>query len=138
MQIVIDTPGEDDETEAELVRGILEGAIYGAAPSFFRRGLPRLAQSGIVFAEDPEYGSGIERFRLPWEVLESGAGDCNDLIVYRGCELIAYDKCKPKVRALWLGDDLHVQLRKRAGAKPEDPSIFCGARVDWPRWLLGV
>lgn len=138
MRIVIDTPEGDDETEAELVRGILEGAIYGAAPSFRRMQLPRLAESGIIFQEDPEYGTGIERFNLPWETLAKGWGDCNDLIVYRGCELIVYDRCKPTVRCLWLAENLHVQLRRRRGAKPEDPSIFCGARVDWPRWLLDV
>lgn len=139
MRIVIDTPDEDDETEADLVRWILQGAAYGSAPSFKRRRLPRLADSGIVFAEDPMYGSGTERFHLPWEVYEKGEGDCNDLLVYRMAEMIAYDNMRPTVRCIWLGDDLHVQIRPSPKSKKlEDPSIFCGAKVNIPRWLLQV
>lgn len=138
MLVCIETPEEDDQTEAELFKGVLEGAAYGAAPSFKRRQLPRLRDSGIVFAEDPNYGSGVERFHLPWEVYEKGEGDCNDVILYGMCELIAYDRARPVVRCTWLDGNFHVQLRRSKRGPPIDLSIYCGARVDWPRWLLQV
>ena len=129
------TPGE----LAWLVKSAIEGFARGAAPSFRRMRLPPLYQSGIVFAYEPNHGSGDEDFALPEMTLARGCGDCDDLIIYRLCELwapsikfdrfgnpCALDTSPASCSCEWVGENMHVQVRHRSG-KLEDCAVLLGA-----------
>jgi hypothetical protein len=126
----------EPEVVAEVVQGTIMGVGYGASKEFARLRLPSIYSAGIRFALPKTHGGGIEHFSLPWDTYERGKGDCDQLVIYRIAELASKGELAT-CRALWLGDDLHVQVR-RANGKVEDPAIKLGARVDWPRWLLEV
>ncbi len=116
LRISPDTPPGEF---ACLVKHALEGFARGYVPTFRRLGLPPLYQSGIVFRRDPQQGSGVERFAVPADSLQSGWVDCDRAVWYRLCELYAAGQ-NPTCRAEWVGPALHVLVR-HANGKTEDP-----------------
>ena len=49
--------------------------------------LPPLYQSGVRYQPEPNTGSGIEDWACPWDCIERGWGDCDDLVGWRVAEL---------------------------------------------------
>jgi hypothetical protein len=130
------TPGE----LAWFVKSSIEGFARGWAPAFRRMKLPPLYESGIRFEYEPTHGSGDEDFATPLDTLERGWGDCDDLVIYRLCELYAptvsfTQKGNPVVvdsraggcSCEWTGESMHVQVRLRNGTL-EDPAVLLGAQ----------
>ena len=126
MQLVLDVPeGVTPNELATLTKSVLEGAALGWCGAFRRWKLPPLYQSGIRFAYEAGHGSGVEDFASPLTTYQRRAGDCDDLIIYRLCELycagiLATCFCE------WLGNALHVKVRLPDG-ELEDPSVLLGA-----------
>jgi hypothetical protein len=132
------TPGE----LAWFVKAAIDGFARAFAPTFARMRLPPLYESGIVFAFEPFHGSGDEDFATPLETLERGAGDCDDLVIYRLCELYAphvtfhtvngarvplsVDTRAASCTCEWVGESMHVQVRMKNGSI-EDPAVLLGA-----------
>ena len=137
MRLVFDIPDDDPVFARYLVRHILQGAADGCRPLFVGPGaLPPLYGSGIVYQEDPAYGSGIERFHLPFEVAAKGVGDCNDLVLYEVARRRAKRGNDSVTIADYIGNgSMHAQIRRGDGTV-EDPSIRLGAQADWPTNFL--
>lgn len=128
LRISTDVVGFDDhEHLARFIKSLIEGNAYGCVSAYSRWQLPLLYQSGVVFRYEPEHGSGREWFDLPLTVYRRGWGDCDDLCIWRICELVARGElatCKANFRR----NALHVQVR-RANGNVEDPSVLLGANV---------
>jgi len=137
MKIEIDVPEGNPAFARYLVRHVLQGLALGCRPLFVGpHALPPLAQTGVRYQFDPEYGSGTERFRLPPAVLASGSGDCNDLCVYEVARRRAHGLKDSISVADYTGTgQMHAQIRRPDGTI-EDPSIALGAPHDWPEWFL--
>ena len=133
------TPGE----LAWFTKCAIDGFARAFAPAFQRMRLPPLYESGIYFAFEPNHGSGLEDFSTPLETLERGCGDCDDLVIYRLCELYAPRVTFQKVKGggsvpfqvdtspaccscEWVGESMHVQVRFKNGTL-EDPAVLLGA-----------
>ena len=111
---------------ARLVKGIIEGAAYGCVDAFRSWRLPPLYASGVQFQYEPQHGTGLEMFDLPPVVYQRQWGDCDDLVIWRICELVAHGE-RATCKADFVGEQLHVLVR-RANGKTEDPAILLGAR----------
>lgn len=116
--VPIAPPGE----LAWFVKCLLEGMAYGCVPAWRQWGLPQLYRSGIRYAFEPEHGSGNEEFALPPTVYQRGWGDCDDLVIYRLCELAAAAE-RATCRTEWRGGELHVLVRRGDGSL-EDPALL--------------
>jgi hypothetical protein len=132
------TPGE----LAWFVKATIDGLARAFAPAFQRMRLPPLYESGIRFAFEPNHGSGDEDFATPLDTLERGCGDCDDLVIYRLCELYAprvqfrriggqllpasVDTSPASCSCEWVGESMHVQVRLKNGTL-EDPAVLLGA-----------
>ncbi len=126
------------EELAWFVKCSCEGIARGFAPAFLRMRLPPLYQSGIRFAFEHNHGSGDEDFASPLQTLERGFGDCDDLVIYRLCELyaprvtfrqgvpVAIDTSAASCSCEWVGESMHVQVRLKNGSL-EDPAVLLGA-----------
>lgn len=112
---------------AYLVKCTIEGLARGYAPLFAHWHLPGLYESGVRFALEPAHGTGFEDFALPHDTLARGAGDCDDLVIYRLSQLYAAGENGAACHAQWLPtNEIHVLVR-RANGDLEDPSILLGA-----------
>jgi hypothetical protein len=109
---------------ANFVAKTLVGMAEGYAPAFGLLGLPGLYQSGIRFRLPREHGTGLERFKLPHQLLKEGYGDCDQLVLYRLSELYSKGE-RASCRAVWEGPNVHVLVRRASGAL-EDPSLKVG------------
>jgi hypothetical protein len=110
---------------AYLTSQILNGLAAGYCPLASLCPLPPLYLSGIRYALEPNHGQGWEDFANPWTTLSRGAGDCDDLILYRLVELLLQGE-HAHCRAEWLGNAVHVVIRRGNGER-EDPSALLGA-----------
>lgn len=110
---------------AFLSAQLLNGLAAGYVPLASMCRLPPLYQSGIRFAMEPGHGKGVEDFANPWTTLARGWGDCDDLILYRLVELLLSGE-RAHTRAEWLGNAVHVVLRRENGMR-EDVSALLGA-----------
>lgn len=139
MRIEIEIPESNPLLASYLIKHILRGVALGCRPLFVGpNALPPLYESGFVFKEDPNYGSGIERFRLPVEVAAAGFGDCDGLSVYELSRLLATGEDPDADISIgdYMGDGgMHAQIRRGDGSI-EDPSVKLGAKADWPDWFL--
>lgn len=89
-----------------------------------RRGhpLPLLANTQVRFRHEPNAGTGIEDWADPWTVLQRGWGDCDDLVLYRLCELRLAGQ-PATVSVIWQGNGFHVGVR-RADGSVDDPALY--------------
>jgi len=102
------------------------------------RNLPPLYKSEVKYQAEPWAGQGVEEFADPWTVLERGWGDCDDLVIYRGAELIANGyPCHARIIRNSKLNKYHTQLRRDFGNPQcvEDP---CLERLGKPvsQWLI--
>lgn len=123
MRIILDIP--IDEGGPTAVKELLDTLIRIWGRRMRRFPLPALYRSGIVFRPDPRAGI-EERWRSPVETFEEGAGDCDQLTLYRGAELFASGEqataqCIAKRSPI--GTKMHVLVRRGNGVL-EDPSIL--------------
>lgn len=138
MEIVFTIPDDNPIFARYLVREILQGAALGCRPLFVGpHALPALHDiPGVKYQWDPSYGSGVERFPLPFEVALSRGGDCNGLVLYEVARRQALGKKDSVSVADWTGTGgMHVQIRRGDGTI-EDPSVELGAPVNWPADFL--
>lgn len=123
MRIVLDVPIDEDGPRA--VKELLDTLIRIWGRRLRRFPLPPLYRSAIIFRPDPRAGV-EERWRSPVETFEEGEGDCDQLTLYRGAELVASGEnatvqCLAKRSAI--GTKMHVLVRRGDG-RLEDPSIL--------------
>lgn len=89
--------------------------------------LPPLFETDIRYRLEPNHGTGIERFDNPWDVLQRGWGDCDDLVAYRLTELkaagVRATAHRTKTRSNWQGKNIHVLVRL-SPTQFEDPSLL--------------
>lgn len=133
MWITTDAPIEDPELMAWFVKSQIDGSAEGFKRCMGPWGLPPLYRSGIRFQKADGHGSGQEFFCSPLTTYKRGVGDCDQLCIYRIAELRAQG-IPASCRTIWIGDSLHVQVRRGTGKKRwvEDPSVELGAPVSWP------
>lgn len=128
LRICVDTSGlPDTRCLAQLVKGVIEGAAYGCVDAFRQWRLPPLFSSGVVFRYEPGHGTGWEMFDLPPIVYARRWGDCDDLVIWRICELAAGGE-RATCRTVFVGEQLHVLVRRTNG-QLEDPAVLLGARI---------
>lgn len=104
---------------------LLDALARAYCPWYVLNPLPPLYGGTIVYRADEKHGSGVERFANPWQVAARHRGDCNDLVLYRLCELYAHNE-RPTLdhtRGIWQGGEIHVLIRRANGAE-EDPSVI--------------
>jgi predicted transglutaminase-like cysteine proteinase len=80
----------------------------------------------------------VEEFADPWTVLQRGWGDCDDLVIYRGAELIANGyPCHAQVVRNTKLNKYHTQLRRDFGPSGvvEDPCLKLMGRP-LEQWLI--
>lgn len=138
MRIVFDVPDALPPGEkSNIVKHLIEGAARGWVAPFRRIGLPRLYDSGIKFQFEPGHGSGNEDFASPLVAYLRKWADCDDMGIYRLCEIMAYDLPfdvlqerkpgqEPTCNVTWVGNAIHVRIRHPNG-KVEDPAVNLGA-----------
>lgn len=133
MWTTTDAPISDPRLMALFVKAQIEGCAEGFKLCLKPWGLPSLYRSGVKFRHAPEHGSGREWFSSPLATFRRGFGDCDQLVIWRIAELRAAG-VPASCRAIWIGNSLHVQVRRRKGSRKwiEDPSVILGAKVTWP------
>lgn len=144
MIVQIEIPEYDPRLTRYIVRHILQGAALGCRP-FFVRGvspLPPLYETNVRYQLENDYGTGVQTFRLPPDLLRRGVGDCGSLSLYEVARLQAGGEKAEVTIADWIGNNaMHAQIRheKKPGQKKgtiEDPSVVLGAPADWPENFL--
>jgi hypothetical protein len=134
MRIVLDLPIDADgpRSVAELLNVLIR--IWGRHLRRFP--LPPLYSqaAGIRFAPDAK--SGVEeRWRAPAKTFEAGSGDCDQLVLYRGAELVArgeHATAQCIARRTPAGTKMHVRVRRQNGTI-EDPSIILMGASPWDK-----
>jgi hypothetical protein len=108
-----------------------------AAEAIRGRPITPLYKSSIRYQAEPWAGQGVEEFADPWTVLSRGWGDCDDLVIYRGGELIANGyPCHAQVIHNTTLNKYHTQLRRDFGPRcVEDPCLKLMGRPE-REWLL--
>lgn len=95
-----------------------------AAEAMRRRPLPPLYRTKVRYQSEPNAGSGIEEFADPYTVYERGWGDCDDLVIYRGGELLAAGyPCHARILRHTEMNKYHTQLRRDFDGVIEDPCL---------------
>jgi hypothetical protein len=126
---------------AWFIKCDIEGKARGAYPAFLTKWkLPPLYQAGVRWQLEPNHGDGWEDFALPPDVYRKKWGDCDDLVIWRLCELwraqgihprdvarmIGTEQCAT-CRTIWEGNELHVLVRLPGpGDRTEDPTEILG------------
>ena len=133
MRILVCLAQSGDRLSLSFQR-VLNAAIACAAEAMRGNPLPPLYKSHVRYQREPWAGQGVEEFADPWTVYERGWGDCDDLIIYRGAELIVNGyPCHARVVHNTDNDKYHTQLRRDFGPPcVEDPSL---QRLGQP-WLI--
>lgn len=146
MRVSTEIEEATPEEVAWFVKSHIEGIARGFAPTFLRMRLPRLEDSGIRFAYEPDHGGGHEDFATPLATYERQWGDCDDLVIYKLCELwsptvrfrterdpsgqvrlpCAVDQSAASCSCEWRGESMHVTVRLRNGDL-YDPAVQLGA-----------
>ena len=103
-------------------------ALYGLCRAFAVvmqvRPLPPLYSGHVRYQREKNSGEGWEEWADPWSVAARGWGDCDDLILYRGAELLCSGEAA-HVNCVWTPPRYHVRIRRGDGSE-EDPSILLG------------
>jgi hypothetical protein len=84
--------------------------------------LPLLYSTKVQYQPEPNSGSGDEYFDHPWEVLQRGWGDCDDLIIWRVGELIFRGR-RAHARIIRIGVRYHTQVAREWDNVVEDPAL---------------
>jgi hypothetical protein len=101
---------------------MLNACIEAAAAELKLRPIIELYKSSIRYQPEPWAGEGVEEFADPFTVLDRGWGDCDDLVIYRGAELLARGvKCHARILHQVPSNKYHTQLTID-GDHIEDPS----------------
>jgi len=89
--------------------------------------LPLLYTTQIQYKPEPWAGQGddpVEEFANPYDVLKRGWGDCDDLVIYRGGELIARGfPCHARILHQQETNKYHTQLTRDFDGIIEDPAL---------------
>lgn len=117
-------PGMSAHFVAEVLNGIARGCRY----LFPRWHLPLLYKSGVDFRLPPDHGGGVERFDLPPTVHKRGWGDCDNLVIWRLCELHHHGEHAARADTGWMGNAMHVRVLRGDGRTTEDPARILLAR----------
>jgi hypothetical protein len=120
--ILTSLPGSG-ESLAIAIRETIWALARAYAVAMRSSPLPPLYASGVRYRPEPQAGSGLERWDHPWEVLERGWGDCDDLVLWRLAELHAAGETTAAPVVAWRGAKMHVLIRRAAG-HTEDPSLI--------------
>lgn len=141
MIIQIEVPEDYPPLTRYIVKHVLDGLALGCRPYFVGpNALPPLYDTSARYILEPSYGSGVQKFRLPPDVLARGGADCGSLSVYEVARRQAMgQKCEISI-ADYTGDNaMHSQIRDPSLRGPtdiDDPSIRLGAQADWPQTFL--
>lgn len=112
---------------AYFVKHLIDGIARGAKFLYPGWRLPLLYESGVDFVLPPSHGSGHEYFALPPVVYARKQGDCDQLVIWRLIELHAAGERGAECKADWIGNAMHVRLRRQDG-RTEDPARILLAR----------
>lgn len=103
---------------------MLRASMECAAEVMRTRSIPLLYTTEIRYQSEPWAGQGLEEFADPWTVLERGWGDCDDLVIYRGAELLVRGfPCHPRILHQIETDKYHTQLTRDFDRVVEDPCL---------------
>ena len=109
-------PGLSADNWAELVKHTLEGLARGYWHRYTElRGkglLSELPDSGVVWRDDPGYGSGVERFASPEQSASEGWVDCDRAVLWALLDLW-YRGQQATIRTAYSErhGDMHVLIR---------------------------
>ena len=102
----------------------LNCSMQCAAEEMRLRPLPALYSTNVRYQAEPWAGQGVEEFADPYTVLERGWGDCDDLVIYRGGELLARGyQCHARILHDTKTDRYHTQLTRDFDGIVEDPAL---------------
>ena len=145
MRVLVCLPDGADRLSLSFQRLLNAAMLINADAIKAGRPLPPLYKASrvkgepgsIIYLGEPWAGNGIEEFATPWQVVERGCGDCDDLVIYRGAELIASGRpCHARVLRETELNKYHTQLTRDFGPRcVEDP---CLQRLGRPieQWLI--
>lgn len=86
--------------------------------------LPALYSTTVRYQDEPWAGEGLEEFADPYTVFHRGWGDCDDLVIWRGAELIARGyPCHARILHDTSNDKYHTQLTRDFDGIIEDPAL---------------
>lgn len=113
---------------------MLVASIECAVEVMRTRPIPLLYTTAIRYQPEPWAGQGIEEFADPWTVFERGWGDCDDLVIYRGAELLVRGfRCHPRILHDKETDKYHTQITRDFDQMIEDPCLQrLGKPFLWP------
>jgi hypothetical protein len=124
MRIVVNiaSPGGRLSRPFQLM---LNACIEAAAAELKRKRVHPLYLSDIDYRPEPWAGEGVEEFADPYTVADRKWGDCDDLVIYRGAELLAAGyPCHACIVHQVPTNKYHTQLtRDFGGGEIEDPSL---------------
>jgi len=119
---------------------LLNAAMQCAAEAMRRQPLPLLytlprTQAGVEYKPEPWAGDGVEEFADPYTVYKRHWGDCDDLVIWRGGELLAQClQCHARILHDTTRNKYHTQLTLDYAGIIEDPSL---ERLGKPyRWRI--
>ena len=105
-----------------FLKGLIEFLATQWVPVYRQAPLPFLYSGTIRYRPEPNRGE-YEEFANPREVYERGWGDCDDLCIYRICELLAHGLPASCQFVRRIGTNrMHVRVRR--GERIEDPSLI--------------
>lgn len=103
---------------------MLNASMLCAAEVMRERPLPPLYSTKIRYEREPWAGEGLEEFADPYTVFNRQWGDCDDLVIYRGAELLAQGyRCHARILHDTTTDKYHTQLTRDFDQMVEDPSL---------------
>lgn len=113
---------------------MLNASMQCAAEVMRERPLPLLYSTNIRYEREPWAGEGLEEFADPYTVIKRGWGDCDDLVIYRGAELLARNlRCHARILHDTTTDKYHTQLTRDFDHMVEDPCLQrLGKPYIWP------
>jgi hypothetical protein len=122
---------EEPGYAAYFVKELIDGLVSGCRFLYPGWSLPLLYESGVQFRLPPDHGAGVEYFALPPVVHQKGWGDCDQLVIWRLCELHAAGERGARCKTDWIGGAMHVRIR-RGNGRTEDPARILLARQGQP------
>jgi hypothetical protein len=103
---------------------MLNASMQCAAEVMRQRTIPLLYSTAVQYRSEPWAGQGLEEFADPYTVLARGWGDCDDLVIYRGAELLARGiPCHARILHDTTDDKYHTQLTRDRDGIIEDPCL---------------
>ena len=123
MRVLVELP-QSPRRLARPFQLLLNAAAEMAAAKKAEVPLPFLYETNVRYQAEPQTGTGIEEFASPWMVLQRGWGDCDDLVIYRGAELVVRGlPCHARILRKVENNHYHTQLTRDFDELTEDPSL---------------